>query len=350
MPRRRPLRGWNQRQVSAMESMIPGTIGGRVSSAAPVLSVSDVLAEQAGDVGVSELVTGEGYQVDEFDLASDGAQELPPLTYLPIAPHEHLFLNVAHQQKDVDWTRDGQVVSLLAAMDPRAGDHVTIEYAYSFGVPVAIGEASDFGDVSFADSFPALVDTIDVTIPAGAEAGDVLVLWAAQASGFAGSASTLTGPAGWTAHDGSLAGVGGNYQTAALLMTKIASAGDAGSTVTVTASAASGYMAVGIIAYTGGAVQAAETNESASGALSWTAPTAAAAPGRTCVCLFAATRSGTIIGLPAGPTERFAVGDGVSIAGGEQAAAGSTAPTVTVTVPSGADPAPSWCAATVVLG
>jgi hypothetical protein len=136
MPRRRPVRVWPERVTSAIESMVPGTLGGRVSSAAPIVD-DDIAATIGGEAGVLDLSTSASDAVDEFDLASDGAQTVT-LTYLPINDEcIHVELNGLEQRQGTDWTRADAVISLLAAMDPRSGDRVDVHYRYRFGAPVA---------------------------------------------------------------------------------------------------------------------------------------------------------------------------------------------------------------------
>lgn len=199
MPRRRPLRVFPERVASAIESMTPGTLGGRVSSAAPVVS-TDVAATIGGDAGVTDLASGAVGWTDEFDIASDGEQTVD-LTYLPISDRGiHVELNGLQQRRDVDWSRADQELTLLAAMDVRTGDSVDVHYAFRFGAPVVpsdepVAEGEAFVQVSPANH--ANASSVTATFPAGITSGNALVaMWVGQ---FTRTVTAMSGcGATWT--------------------------------------------------------------------------------------------------------------------------------------------------------
>lgn len=136
MTRRRAQRVFPQRVVGAIESMIPGTVGGRVSNASPVVGgSSDVDASVQG--GVATGGQGAGTDVffrDRFVLAADGAQTVD-LTYLPTDYSEHVYLNGIEQDEGTDWSRMNQTLSLLTSMAALTGDVVEVRYAYASDAP-----------------------------------------------------------------------------------------------------------------------------------------------------------------------------------------------------------------------
>ena len=81
----------------------------------------------------SDTVDGHGY--DSESLTVDGAQSFA-LSFLPVEFSEHVYLRGLEQQRTVDWSRSGQTLSILAAMDARAGDLFEVYYEYSAGAPV----------------------------------------------------------------------------------------------------------------------------------------------------------------------------------------------------------------------
>jgi hypothetical protein len=139
--------------------MVPGTLGGRVSSAAPIVD-DDVAATIGGEAGVSDLATGVVFAYDKETLAADGAQTYT-LTYLPVENSEHVYLRGVEQEEGVDWTRDGETISLLSAMDPRTGDVFEVRYAYRFGAPVTPIEPLPLNVPYGSSGWKAIVDVYD---------------------------------------------------------------------------------------------------------------------------------------------------------------------------------------------
>lgn len=86
----------------------------------------------------------------------------------------------------------------------------------------------------------------NVTIPAGVQAGDMMIL---AVSNLADSAQTINTPSGWTLVR-SDTGTGGTYTLRLTIFKKTATGGDPGATLTVTASASATFR-VGIVAYSG---------------------------------------------------------------------------------------------------
>jgi hypothetical protein len=198
MPRRRPPRVFPERVTSAIESMIPGTLGGRVSSAAPTVR-DDVAATVGGNAGVVDQATGIDFYRDRYDLGSDGAQDVA-LTYLPVENSEHVYLNGVEQDEGVDWTRDDATVSLLSTMGALTDDVLDVRYAYRFGAPVVPeGEPTPVAEVFTQVSPPnqANATSVVATFATNVTAGSTLVvLWVGQ---FSRSVTSMSGcGATWT--------------------------------------------------------------------------------------------------------------------------------------------------------
>lgn len=86
----------------------------------------------------------------------------------------------------------------------------------------------------------------NVTIPAGTQTGDMMIL---AVSNLADSGQTINTPSGWTLVR-SDTGTGGTYTERLTIFKKTAAGGDPGATLTVTASASATFR-VGIVVYSG---------------------------------------------------------------------------------------------------
>lgn len=137
MPRRRSPKVWQERVVGAIESMIPGTVGGRIANAGPIggESSSARASIQGGVATVAQAGSDSYFEEDPLTLTADGAQDVA-LTYEPVEFSEDVEISGLAQTRGVDWTRDGQTLSLLTAMDARAGEVLTVQYAIRSGAPV----------------------------------------------------------------------------------------------------------------------------------------------------------------------------------------------------------------------
>lgn len=191
MPRRRPPRGFQERLVGAIESMIPGTLGGRVSNASPVVH-SEVSAVTQGGVGTVGQGSGVDFYEDQFDLPVDGAQDLT-LTYEPILYSEHVVLRGLRQRRGVDWTRDGRTVSILSAMGALTDDAVDVAYAYLSGAPVEPSNA-DIPSVPVARASTGVshAGISSVTTPAFTPGAGALLIVTAHIYDGTGANSAIT--------------------------------------------------------------------------------------------------------------------------------------------------------------
>lgn len=132
-PRRVPFI-WPRRVATALDGMVPGTFGGRVTGVAPVNgSESDDEANIAGASGTAPELGVDSFMNDPFTAAT-GAQDLT-LTYLPIDYSVHVYLNGLEQLLGTDWTITDQTVSVLTAMGAVSGDKIDCLYAYASALP-----------------------------------------------------------------------------------------------------------------------------------------------------------------------------------------------------------------------
>lgn len=140
MPRRRAPRVFQNRLVSAIESMIPGTVGGRVSNASPAPVTSEQLAADRGTVATGVAVGGDEFKRDRFPLTVAGVQDVT-LTYLPKDASAHVYLNGIEQDEGTDYSLADQVLSILAAMGALADDVLETRYAYEAARPTLPADA-----------------------------------------------------------------------------------------------------------------------------------------------------------------------------------------------------------------
>ncbi|MGZ4663583.1 MAG: hypothetical protein ACXV5Q_00655 [Frankiaceae bacterium] len=142
-----------QRYGRQLQSMSPGTAGGRLASAAPVRLTSDALAAiNPGVDGASELL----FAYDTFALT--GAAPTLSLSYVPADGSLHVYLNGLEQIEGTDYTLAGLTLSVLAAMNTGSGDTLDARYAYS----------SDQGAVPAETTFTDNFDRADSTTTLGA--------------------------------------------------------------------------------------------------------------------------------------------------------------------------------------
>ena len=186
-----------------------------------------------------------------------------------------------------------------------------------------------------------------VTIPAGVQAGDLLVLSLSQASAVTNGAPT---GAGWTSLG---TAPDSRNESRTTTWTKVATATDAGSTVTVTASAQVKYV-MAVLAYSGvnpaAPVASYTTAAETVSRTTHTTPGAANAPaGSWVVSLWADKSSATTSWAePAGQTARvetFVSGSGresVLITDGNAAVGGGARPGLTATADSASAKAVMW--------
>lgn len=138
MPRRRSPKVWQGRVVSAIESMIPGTMGGRISNASPVGGDSEVQASIQGSAGggIAAASAGDSKSAkDEFPVAATPASTYT-LSAIPtrsdLGSSLHLSISGLEQREGTDYTvdyttgivtLDASIVALLAT-----GDVILAEY------------------------------------------------------------------------------------------------------------------------------------------------------------------------------------------------------------------------------
>lgn len=144
----------------------------------------------------------------------------------------------------VDYTLAGDVVTFSSALS--GGDVVADYYLTSTVSPgAAVLSNSHPASIAFraaaANSTASNVSSLTVAVPASVQAGDVMILIAEQRN-------TVNTPTGWTLIR-SQAGSGG-FSTVTAAFYKVAVAGDAGSTVTVTFGGAESVALV-LAAYSG---------------------------------------------------------------------------------------------------
>lgn len=105
---------------------------GKVVNASPVSQVQTAVDEALASVAGA---TDTEHKIDLFTLAASGAQTLT-LTYLPAVDSWNVSCGLPAIQ-GTDYTISGQTLSLLAALDARAGEVVQVQYDYLTGVPAA---------------------------------------------------------------------------------------------------------------------------------------------------------------------------------------------------------------------
>lgn len=149
MPRRRP-HGFSERVTTAIESMIPGTLGGRVSSASPAITFEG-RATGRGDASVvagSPVVPSPVAQA--IEVGSNG-QTVFTLDYLPIEDNDFSSVQVQIRGQRLtpgtDYTVDyaeGTVTltgTVTAYATPAPADEVVIDYWTTGALPADV-EAS----------------------------------------------------------------------------------------------------------------------------------------------------------------------------------------------------------------
>lgn len=118
-----------------------GTGGARsVANASPVAAHTFAVGEAQAGATLGGAAEATPWVDESFTLASDGAQTVD-LAFLPVNGSEDIKLNGIGQLRTTDWTRSGQTVSVLAAMDARTDDELTVHYQYLAGVPWAPTDA-----------------------------------------------------------------------------------------------------------------------------------------------------------------------------------------------------------------
>ncbi|HWA67165.1 MAG TPA: hypothetical protein VG899_12455 [Mycobacteriales bacterium] len=134
----RPRPTFTQRVITALASMIPGTVGGKVSNASPLAyGESTVEALSIGSTATTVAATTEAqWYLDRFSLAADGAQTLD-LTHAPVDESWNVYLNGVEQDEANDYTVDvdAATISLETAMKPLTGDVVDVRYSYTDKIP-----------------------------------------------------------------------------------------------------------------------------------------------------------------------------------------------------------------------
>lgn len=133
----RPDRTAEERFSRALESMVPGTVQGRVAQAQPVRQrlLRDT---RPYDPDIEEVAGGDGdtlFWQDEFVIGGGGAQ-VCDLTWRPILNSEHVYWHPNSQAaaylSGVEWSRFKKRVTVADTGGLfRPGDKVTVEYAYN---------------------------------------------------------------------------------------------------------------------------------------------------------------------------------------------------------------------------
>lgn len=97
--------------------------------------VTDIIIN-IGDDGeetpVEPVINWKFWNDDIFDITTDGTQTIK-LTYKPNPQSLHVELRGVKARKAVQWTLDGQYLTLTSALDVRAGDVLLTEYVYDAG-------------------------------------------------------------------------------------------------------------------------------------------------------------------------------------------------------------------------
>lgn len=144
-----------QRHGRQLQSMSPGTAGGRLASAAPIRVTSDALATVAPGLDGNDSAVLFAY--DTFALT--GAAPTLTLSYVPVAGSLHVYLNGLEQLEGTDYSLNGLTLTVLAAMNTGTGDTLDARYAFTSGqevVPTDAMGGSFFDDFNRADSTTTL--------------------------------------------------------------------------------------------------------------------------------------------------------------------------------------------------
>ncbi|MGZ4596279.1 MAG: hypothetical protein ACXV3V_05070 [Actinomycetes bacterium] len=188
-----------QHRARQIQSMTPGTAGGRLASAAPVRVGSDALATVDPGLDASDSASLL-FAYDTFSLSAPATSLA--LSFVPADGSLHVYLNGLEQLEGTDYTLNGLTVTVLAAMGTGSGDVVDARYAYTAGQetvmttgPTLYGFGSD--GATAAPAGGASTPTPALTF----DAGDLLVV----AVVTVGSAPTP--PAGFTLLDSGSLGI-----------------------------------------------------------------------------------------------------------------------------------------------
>jgi hypothetical protein len=145
--RRRAPRSPFQRLADGTKAQRVGGAG-LVYNAAPIPEHTFAVAAAASTAAV---ISNRGSKIDQFTLASGGAQPLA-LTYLPVEESWNVDLNGVTAFWGTDYTISGQTLSLLSAAGALTGDKVQIQYDYLTGMPAAATEAFRYLQVADTDA------------------------------------------------------------------------------------------------------------------------------------------------------------------------------------------------------
>lgn len=128
----RPERSHEERLGRAIQSMIPGTLQGRIAQASPIdrrdRGRHPMMPEDVEGLEANDLV----FTQETFILTKDGAQTIE-LAYEPEPGSEHVYWNGLYQPAS-EWDRSGQTITVSDGGGfLQAGDELAVEYAYRVG-------------------------------------------------------------------------------------------------------------------------------------------------------------------------------------------------------------------------
>jgi hypothetical protein len=130
-PSQRNAEYYDQRRARQLQSMVPGTLEGRLADAQPFKQFSGPPDALFGFDGGANTQATRASKVDIFTLPAGGAQDLT-LTYVPVVDSWNVIHNREGCVEGEHFTLDPptRTLSLLAVPDALTGDTVRVQYDY----------------------------------------------------------------------------------------------------------------------------------------------------------------------------------------------------------------------------
>ncbi len=151
------------RQGRSIQSMVPGTVQGRIANARPTSSVEGfklIATGSALSTGGSEAAETVFFQRDRFPAFDTitTPNTFYTLSYEPILHSLHVYLNGQEQKEGTDYGLDGKIILISEDMQVSSGDVIDARYAFdedNFTPPVGNGV---FGRVELLEAEAIMSD------------------------------------------------------------------------------------------------------------------------------------------------------------------------------------------------
>jgi hypothetical protein len=142
-PSQRNAEFYDQRRARQLQSMVPGTLEGRLADAQPFKQFSGPPDALFGFDGGAVAQATRASQIDQFTLASAGAQDLT-LTYVPVPMSWNVEHNTLGLLDTTNYTISSNVLSLISGVDSlEIGDTIQVQYDYLEEQADPIGDESE---------------------------------------------------------------------------------------------------------------------------------------------------------------------------------------------------------------